>query len=50
MITTSSMRIVAVAAAVAIAMVWSLPAQAQKFYPDDPIWKEPPPEDTIDPC
>jgi len=25
------------------------PVEAQKFYPDDPLWKEPPPEDTIDP-
>jgi len=49
MMTMSKMRVLAVAAAVAVAMVWSLPAHAQKFYPDDPIWKEPPPEDTIDP-
>ena len=31
------------------AFVWLAPAQAQKFYPDDPIWQEPPPRDTVDP-
>ena len=25
------------------------PAQAQKFYPDDPLWELPPPIDTVDP-
>ncbi len=28
---------------------WAPPARAQKFYPDDPLWKEPPPLDTVDP-
>ena len=42
-------RFVAVAVVAVTAIVWSLPAQAQKFYPDDPIWREPPPENTLDP-
>ena len=49
MITTSKMRVLAVAVVAAIVIAWSLPAQAQKFYPDDPIWREPPPENTLDP-
>ncbi len=36
------------APAIALAL-WVSPVQAQKFYPDDPMWKEPPPVDTIDP-
>ncbi len=31
------------------ALVWVAPVDAQKFYPDDPLWEEPPPDDTIDP-
>lgn len=34
---------------VALALVWTPAAQAQKFYPDDPLWKEPPPDDTVGP-
>ena len=42
-------RRVAASGLVFAAVVWVVPAHAQKFYPDDPIWQEPPPEDTIDP-
>lgn len=37
------------AALLCVVAVWIDPAAAQRFYPDDPIWREPPPEDTIDP-
>ncbi len=30
-------------------LLWASPVRAQKFFPDDPLWKEPPPVDTIDP-
>ncbi|MGD8330217.1 MAG: hypothetical protein PVJ49_12335 [Acidobacteriota bacterium] len=53
--TTSSLvrhwlgRAVGALVLVALMGLGSLPAQAQKFYPDDPIWTEPPPLDTVDP-
>ncbi len=31
------------------ALVWVAPVHGQRFYPDDPIWEEPPPDDTIGP-
>lgn len=37
------------AVVVAALFLVALPAAAQKFYPDDPIWKEPPPLDVVDP-
>ena len=36
-------------ALLALVLAWAPPASAQKFYPDDPMWVEPPPIDTIDP-
>jgi hypothetical protein len=44
-----SCRLIGTAILALSALAWVTPAQAQKFYPDDPLWKEPPPEDTIDP-
>jgi len=34
---------------VATTILMASPARAQKFYPDDPIWSEPAPLDTVDP-
>jgi len=41
--------LIGTAVLVAVGCLWVTPAGAQKFYPDDPILKEPPPLDTIDP-
>ena len=47
--TTNKMRKLALGLVVAAVIMWSAPAEAQKFFPDDPLWKEPPPENTLDP-
>jgi hypothetical protein len=41
--------VVTLIAAVVMSLSPMQPAAAQKFYPDDPIWKEPPPRDTVEP-
>ncbi len=46
---TTQVGRVALALLVGCGLVWAAPAEAQKFYPDDLIWKEPPPLDTLDP-
>jgi len=45
---SAAARVVALGLA-GILLLWAAPAHAQKFYPDDPLWKEPPPEDVVDP-
>jgi hypothetical protein len=45
----SAKRLSGATALAAAALFWAVPVQAQKFFPDDPISKEPPPLDTVDP-
>jgi len=46
---TWSTGTVAIVMILAATFLWTDPASAQKFFPDDPIWEEPPLRDTVDP-
>ena len=45
----SHLKLLTATLLVAFVVASAQPVSAQKFYPDDPIWKEPPPGDTPDP-